>query len=146
MSARATRMDLEGELTIVTAAAQYERLRSGLAAGGDLVLDLAGITDLDTAGLQLLLVARREADHAGITVSLSDPSQAVRDVLAIARLEAELLADAVPLVSDGLGDALAEPAADESAPATPLAPNPAEAETVIDDERVVERLDDDSEA
>ncbi|GAA0229544.1 STAS domain-containing protein [Cryptosporangium japonicum] len=79
-----TRLELGDELTIVTAAETRERLMPYLQAGTGLELDLSAVSDVDTAGLQLLLAARR-AD-----ATLSDPSPVVRDLLEFTRLNAEL--------------------------------------------------------
>ena len=83
---------LEGELTIHTAADRYAALAALLDAGGDLELDLSQVTELDTAGLQLLLLAQRELTRAGARLTVSASSQAVADVLAIAHLDGRLAA------------------------------------------------------
>ncbi|SHN45360.1 STAS domain-containing protein [Cryptosporangium aurantiacum] len=85
-----TRLELNDELTIVTAADTVQRLRPYLAGGAELELDLSGVTDIDTAGLQLLLVARREAERLGTSVTLADPSDVVRNLLEFTRLTGEL--------------------------------------------------------
>ncbi|WP_035858199.1 STAS domain-containing protein [Cryptosporangium arvum] len=79
-----TRLELGDELTIVTAAETRERLVPYRKAGTGLELDLSAVSDVDTAGLQLLLAARREG------VVLTDPSPVVRDLLDFTRLSAEL--------------------------------------------------------
>lgn len=89
------RLELSGELTIHTAgerrAALLEALEAAEQAGATgLELDLAAVSELDTSGLQLLLMAQREAAHLGRSVRLAAMSQAVTDVLAIARLGADL--------------------------------------------------------
>ena len=85
---------IEGELTVITAADQFQRLRSLLTEASrsedDLKVDLSRVTDMDTAGLQLLLLLRREANRMGLRVTFSDPSQAVRDVLGVVRLFPDL--------------------------------------------------------
>ena len=86
---------LSGELTIQTAAERKVALVEALETAGhagvtDLCLDLAEVTELDTAGLQLLLLIQREAAHHGCRVTLGAMSQAVTDVLAIAHLDVEL--------------------------------------------------------
>ncbi len=89
-------LELDGELTIAVAAEQQARLRAFLqqrtATAG---IDLSGVTELDTAGLQLLLAARREAAQQGTALTFLDPSPAVRDVFATANLVPEL--DGAPL-------------------------------------------------
>ena len=44
-------------------------------------LDLSAVTELDTAGVQLLLLAQRAARAAGGDFRLTAPSAAVREVL-----------------------------------------------------------------
>jgi anti-anti-sigma regulatory factor len=77
------RLDIEGELTILTATEHFGRLRALLADGADLDIGLSGVTDIDTAGLQVLLLARREAHERGVTVGFREPSGAVGDALAV---------------------------------------------------------------
>jgi len=59
----------------------------GVGGQADLELDLHGVTDLDTAGLQLLLLARREAGLRGLRLALVDVSPAVAAALALVHLE-----------------------------------------------------------
>jgi len=70
----------EGELTIFEAAEARNRLREELAAGGDLQLDLSGIAELDTAGVQVLLWLKREARSRGAGVPFAHHSPAVLEV------------------------------------------------------------------
>ena len=86
---RPLRLNIDGELTILTAAEHHQRLRSFLADGTNLQLGLSGVSELDTAGLQVLLLARREANRRKAVLKLCDLSQAVSDVLAIVHLGAE---------------------------------------------------------
>jgi len=79
-----------GELSILTAAEVKGVLVDALGRGEDLELDLSEVTEMDTAGLQLLLMLRREAGQLSRSVSLVAPSEAVRSVLAIARLDDRL--------------------------------------------------------
>jgi anti-anti-sigma factor len=90
VSARERReLSFDGELTILTAAEHHRRLRLSLADGVDLHLDLSGVSEIDTAGLQVLLIADRAARQLGAVLTLGEPSPAVRDVLAIPHLDAE---------------------------------------------------------
>lgn len=85
------RVEIDGELTIVTAADENQRLLSAISDGdAPLVVDLSGVTDLDTAGLQVLLLCKREAGRRDLAIEFHDPSPAVRDVLAVARLNEAL--------------------------------------------------------
>jgi len=76
-----TRLYLDGNLTIYEAPALKDQLLAALAGCQALELDLARVAELDTAGLQLLVLAKREAARQGKTLSLVAHSEAVRDVL-----------------------------------------------------------------
>ena len=80
---------LTGELTIYTAAELMPQLLQTLAECTALDLHLGQVSELDTAGLQQLLLARREASRQGKALRLVEPSAATREVLAFTRLEAE---------------------------------------------------------
>lgn len=92
-------VEFDGELTIVTAAERYQLLCSALASASQIGLDLSRVTEFDTAGLQLLLLARREATLRGATVTLLDPSEAVRAGLSIVHLGADRELDAGPFLN-----------------------------------------------
>lgn len=75
-------LQLAGELTVFTAAAIREQLRGALAAApGELEVDLSGITDCDTAGVQLLIASKRQAARSGKGLTFSGHSVAVIDSL-----------------------------------------------------------------
>lgn len=82
---------LAGELTIQTAALTrtllLDALTDALLAGAPVALDLGRVEELDTAGLQLLLALRRDADAADVPVVLVAASSAVADVLALVGLD-----------------------------------------------------------
>ncbi|MEJ7138406.1 STAS domain-containing protein [Amphibiibacter pelophylacis] len=66
---------IQGDLTIYRAAELRQTLLTALAQPGDtLALDLSGVTELDSAGLQLLLSARRTAQAGGRTLDFLAPS------------------------------------------------------------------------
>lgn len=77
-----------GELTIYQANAAAESLRSAHASGALREIDLSGVTELDTAGLQLLLTADRLAGNGGPPVALINHSQPVLDVLELSGVRA----------------------------------------------------------
>ena len=56
---------IEGELTIFTAAEQKTQLLSFLKPLTTLEINLANVNEIDTAGLQLLILIKREAAHTG---------------------------------------------------------------------------------
>ncbi len=58
---------LAPELTIYSAAQVRQELLDALGASASLTLDLSGVCELDSAGVQLLLAASRHArSHGGI--------------------------------------------------------------------------------
>ncbi len=78
---------LEGDLTIYNAAEQKLRLLKFLDGGQErLEIDLGKVTEIDTAGLQLLILLKREAASAGKNLSFAMHSRAVIDVLELTRL------------------------------------------------------------
>lgn len=68
---------LAGPLTIQTVTAALESIRMQLDGRSELGLDLAGVTACDTAGVQLLLAARRAATVAGKRFSVCATAPAV---------------------------------------------------------------------
>jgi anti-sigma B factor antagonist len=78
-------------MTIYTCGELKPRLLEELAAHPDATqLDLSHVVELDTAGLQLLLTARRYASDAGRELRVANPSRVVADVLELCRLGALL--------------------------------------------------------
>jgi anti-sigma B factor antagonist len=75
-----------GELTVQTAAARAAVLTSAVTAGETLTLDLSRVTEMDTAGLQVVLVALAEARAAGGAARIVSPSPTAREVLTLAGL------------------------------------------------------------
>ncbi|MCQ8182958.1 STAS domain-containing protein [Methylomonas sp. SURF-1] len=79
-------LTIEDELTIFTAAEQKNNLLSFLNSGDDLEINLSQVTEMDTAGLQLLVLAKREAARTGKTLRFVMHSKAVLDILELANL------------------------------------------------------------
>ena len=77
------RVAIDDELTIVTASSYRETLLSALRDASDVRVELSGISDLDTAGLQVLLLMRDEAARRHVPVEFTSPSGAVAEVLAL---------------------------------------------------------------
>jgi anti-sigma B factor antagonist len=72
------------ELTIAFAAATRDSLFDALhAQSGDLALNLSGVTDIDSAGVQLLLATQRSLVERGNALVLQTPSAPVREALAV---------------------------------------------------------------
>ena len=95
-------LSLTEDLTIYHALEQKNALLAALAGTDDLELDLMHVGEIDTAGLQLLILLKKEAQRAGKTISIVAHSQSVRAVIDFCNLAAEL------------GDPLIIPAAEAS--------------------------------
>jgi len=55
------RIAMRGAMTIYEALDQKRTLLGALAESAELEIDLSGVSEMDTAGIQLLLLAKREA-------------------------------------------------------------------------------------
>lgn len=76
------------EMTIAQAATCRDTLVDALcASAGDLTLDLSAVTDIDSAGVQLLLATRRSVAERGAVLTLSGASGPVADALAVFGLD-----------------------------------------------------------
>jgi len=75
------RLQMEGELTIYHSLEIRDGLMEHLAANAEIELDLSGVTEMDTAGFQLLLAAKREGTRLGKAVRFVSHSQAALDVI-----------------------------------------------------------------
>lgn len=73
-------------MTIYQAPTQKERLLAALDAGPELEVDLSLVSEIDTAGLQLLIVLKREATKVGKQLSFRGHSPAVCEMLEFTRL------------------------------------------------------------
>ena len=80
---------VEGEMTIYRAADLKPALLDAVRTQDAPALDLANVTEFDSAGAQLLLVARREAVRLGKRLELRGASPAVRDAFALLGLSPE---------------------------------------------------------
>ena len=72
---------VEGSMTIYEAAADKPLLLSALATANETEIDLSSVDEMDTAGLQLLILVKRESLKAGKVLRLIAHSQASLDVL-----------------------------------------------------------------
>ena len=80
------RLVVTDNMTIYHAQQQKAQLLEALAEGQTLELDLAQVAEIDTAGLQLLLLVKREASQASKAVKLTAHSPAVRELIEFAHL------------------------------------------------------------
>ena len=75
------RVIVEGSMTIYEAAADKSVLLDALAQVKEAEIDLSSVQEMDTAGLQVLILAKRESLKAGSVVKLVRHSAASLDVL-----------------------------------------------------------------
>lgn len=80
------RASLAGELCVFHAAELKPRLLAIATTTGEQEIDLAQVSEVDTAGVQLLLLAQREAARAGIRLSYVNHSEPVLEALALLNL------------------------------------------------------------
>jgi anti-sigma B factor antagonist len=82
---------IDGELTIYRAAELAAALKAAFAAladGADLEVDLADVTEMDCAGVQLLIAAGKTARAGGRALRLSGHSPVVLEVFQTLHLAA----------------------------------------------------------
>ena len=84
------RIEINGELGIFTAAALREQLLDALSSGKEVEVDLSQVTEIDSAGVQLLVAAQREAVLLDKSLRFSSHSQAVFDILELCNLTGHL--------------------------------------------------------
>lgn len=81
-----THLAIQGEMTIYTASEQKRALAEYLANCGELQIDLSGVDEIDSAGLQILMFLKRETVTRRINLSLIRHSQAVVEVMELLNL------------------------------------------------------------
>lgn len=84
----ATALSIAGEFNIFTAMDTKARLLDAIAAAPyepdtEIGIDLSQVTDIDSAGLQLMVMARREAVRQGKRLHFVACSEAVADIVAL---------------------------------------------------------------
>lgn len=77
---------IEDELTIFTAAELKTRLLAFLNSSDELEVDLSKIEEMDTAGVQLLILLKREAAQAGKKLRFVMHSKVVLEILELTNL------------------------------------------------------------
>lgn len=78
---------LSGELTIYTVETQKAQLLESLDKCQQMELDLHQVEELDTAGLQLLLLLQHAVIQAEKTLKLVCPSEAVLEVFSLLKMD-----------------------------------------------------------
>jgi anti-sigma B factor antagonist len=74
-------LHIEGDMTVRTAAALKKDLMKHMAKPGEREIVLAEVSEMDSAGIQLLLLAKREATRHGTPLRLTGHSPAVLGVI-----------------------------------------------------------------
>ena len=69
-----------GEMSIYSAAELKPALLDALAKGDEIEINLADISEIDTSGVQLLMLMKREAAAAGKSLKLAGHSPSVLEV------------------------------------------------------------------
>lgn len=77
----ASSLVIQEAMTIYQVVAQKEALLAALAATECLDLDLSQVGEMDTAGFQLLALAKRESQKPGHALRIVAHSPAVREVI-----------------------------------------------------------------
>lgn len=83
-------LSLVGELNIYSAAVVRQELLQALESRPQLEVDLEGVEDFDTAGVQLLLVLKTEAARQNKPLNFVQHSAVVWEVLELLNLVGEL--------------------------------------------------------
>ncbi len=81
-------LSIEGEMSIYRASELKQLLLDSLRQSTVLEIDLSGVSELDTAGVQLLLMAKREAQAGQRELRLTAHSPAVLEVFELLDLGA----------------------------------------------------------
>jgi anti-anti-sigma factor len=88
---------ISGEIDIASGSMLRDQLLCAIRRNGArLALDLSGVTFIDCAGINVLLAARRRAQLEGGSMRVLQASPRVRRVVALTRLDRELLPTALP--------------------------------------------------
>ncbi|MDY0013595.1 MAG: STAS domain-containing protein [Rhodocyclaceae bacterium] len=84
----AGRLTLDGDMTIYQAAQIKQALLDGVQSRQVLELDLSQVGEMDTAGFQLLVMAKRESERLGHALRIVAHSPGVGDVLGFYNMDA----------------------------------------------------------
>ena len=82
----ADQVNIEDEITIYTVLALKTNLILHLQAGKNLRLNFSTVTEVDSAGIQLLIYLQKEAHLLGLTLSLLAINQAEYEVIELFNL------------------------------------------------------------
>lgn len=77
------RARLQDALDISSVSEAHDHLLQVLRSGSEILFDFSSMTEIDTAGVQLLIALRKEAHRSGVACRCSRPSPAVLDVFRV---------------------------------------------------------------
>lgn len=79
---------VEGEVDLATSPRLEQALDEALSAAGatGVCVDLSKVEFMDSAGLRVLVAARRRADDSGLSMTLREPHDRVRRIIEITGL------------------------------------------------------------
>jgi len=80
-------LSLQGELTIYRAAEIKQTLLDALGRGGAIDVDLSQVTEIDAAGVQLLMLAKQLADARKCELRVVASSPTVLEVMELLNLK-----------------------------------------------------------
>lgn len=83
------RIAIADDMTIYNATAQKQQLIDALVAHDKLEIDLSAVAEIDTAGIQLLILLKREARRLDKHITIVAHSPAVREVVDFFNLAAD---------------------------------------------------------
>ena len=85
-----TRIEIKGELSIFTAADLRQQLLDAIDTGSEVEVDLSEVSEMDSAGMQLMVAAKREARHRNTHLRFTGHSPAVFELLELCNLSGHL--------------------------------------------------------
>lgn len=77
---------IRDEMSIYTVREQQKQLAAYLKSAQEVQIDLGGVTEIDSAGVQLLMYLKREADSHRVKLSLTQHSEPVVEALELLNL------------------------------------------------------------
>lgn len=83
------RLEVNGELTIFRVADLRQQWLDALAGASDVDVDLSEVTEIDCAGIQLMIAAQREAVFLDKQLTFTRHSPAVVELLGLCNLSGQ---------------------------------------------------------
>lgn len=84
-------VDVQDEMTIYTAALHWEQLQPLLAQVKAIEVNLSAVSEIDSAGVQLLLALQQESERLHNQFLLREPAEEVLELLKLLHLDQQLM-------------------------------------------------------